>query len=120
MPPSVAEQDVETHVAATLRPRQLLGEQQVVFLPVGSEDGVRLGNRFFVVRAEDVWRHELSAGPRSAGATIEAPPQPEQYPAEVVAEGRVAHVRPHSATLLITRSVDVVRIGDRAEMRQGY
>jgi hypothetical protein len=120
VPPTVADRDLETHVAATLRPRELLGEQQIVFVPVGREEGVRVGNRFYVVRAEDVWRSGLSGGPASAGATPETPPEPAEYPAEVIAEGRVVNVRPHSATLMITRSVDVVRIGDRAEMRQGY
>lgn len=120
VPPQPADRDLETTVAATLRPRELLGEQQIVFIPVGREEGVRLGNRFFVIRAGDRWREELPAAPSSAGATEEAPPQPEALPAEIVAEGRVVHVRPHSATLMITRSVHEVRIGDRAEMRQGY
>lgn len=120
VPPQVADRNLETHVAATLRPRELLGEQQIVFLPVGREEGVRLGNRFFIVRASDIWRAELQGGASSAGAVEEPPPEPEAYPAEIVAEGRVVHVRPHSATLMITRSVHEVRIGDRAEMRQGY
>jgi hypothetical protein len=87
---------------------------------VGREEGARIGHRYFIVRAADVWREGLSGGPSSAGASVAAPPEPAQYPAEVIAEGRVVHVRPHSAALMITRSVDVVQIGDRAEMRQGY
>jgi hypothetical protein len=120
VPPQAADRDLETRVSATVRPRQLIGDQQVVFVPVGREEGVQLGNRFFIVHAGDQWRDELPASPGAVGATEESPPQPEEYPAEIVAEGRVVHVRPHSATLLITRAVREVRIGDRAEMRQGY
>ncbi len=120
VPPRPADRDLETTVAATLRPRELLGDQQIVFVSVGREEGVALGNRFFVVRAGDVWRESLPAEPANAGATEEAPPRPSEYPSEIVAEGRVVHVRPHSATLMITRSVREVRVGDRAEMRQGY
>lgn len=120
VPPQPASRDLTASVVATLRPRELLGEQQIVFVSVGQEQGVRLGNRFFVIRAGDTWREGLPAAPANAGATEEAPPQPEELPAEIVAEGRVVHVRPSSATLMITRSVREVRIGDRAEMRQGY
>jgi hypothetical protein len=120
VPPEVADRDLETRVTATLRPRQLIGDRQIVFIPVGRDDGVRLGHRFFIVRAGDRWRDELPAAPGALGATEEAPPQPEEYPAEIVGEGRVVHVRPGTATLMVTRSVSEVQIGDRAEMRQGY
>ena len=120
VPPRAADRDIETHVAATLQPRELLGEQQIMFLPVGSEDGVQTGNRFFVVRAGDRWRTGLSSDPRTAGAAVEAPAEPEDYPAEIVAEARVVYVRPNSSTAMITRSVYEVQVGDQAEMREGY
>lgn len=119
VPPRPADRDLVTTVAATLRPRELLGDQQIVFLPVGREDGVALGNRFFVVRQGDVWREELPGDPATAGASTDAP-APGEYPTEVIAEGRVVHVRPHSATLMITSAVREARIGDRVEMREGY
>lgn len=120
VPPRAADRDLETHVAATLQPRELLGEQQVVFLPVGAEQGVQAGNRFFIVREGDRWRSSLSANPSNAGASVTAPNEPEDYPAEIVAEARIVNVRPNSSTAMITRSVYEVQVGDRAEMRQGY
>ncbi len=120
VPPRVASQDLASTVAATLRPREILGEQQIVFLPIGREDGVEQGYRFFIVRAGDRWRDGLSGSPSSAGAIVDAPDEPDEYPAEIVAEGRVVHVRPHSATLMITRSVHEIEVGDRAEARRGY
>lgn len=120
VPPRPADRDLESRVVATLRPRELLGDRQIVFVPHGREDGVAVGNRFFIVREGDEWRGDLESTARGAGATVEAPEEPEEYPAEIVAEGRVVHVRPNSAALMITRAVRPVRVGDRAEMREGY
>ena len=39
---------------------------------------------------------------------------------EVVAEGRVVNVRPHTAALFITGSTEPIIIGDKAEMRRGF
>jgi hypothetical protein len=120
VPAQAGSRTISTHVAATLRPRELLGEEQVVFLPVGRDEGVRMGNRFFILHAGDTWREQLPTAPTTSGASVDSPNEPDQLPAEVAAEGRVVNVRPHSSTLLITRSVREVHIGDRAEMRQGY
>lgn len=120
VPPAVADRDLETHVAATLRPRALLGAQQVVFVPVGTEEGVQVGNRFVIVVSGDRWRDGLAAGADGVGSEVDAPDEPDEYPDEIVAEGRVVHVRPHSATLVLTRSLREVERGDRAELRQGY
>lgn len=116
VPPRPADRNLATTVVATLRPRELLGDQQVVFVPVGREEGVALGNRFFIVRSGD----GLSSTPAGAGATEHEVPPPSELPDEIIAEALVVHVRPHSATLMITRSLLEVRIGDRAEMRAGY
>jgi len=120
VPPRVSDRDLVTHVAATLRPHDLLGEQQVVFVPVGAEDGVQTGQRFFLTESGDRWRDGLSGDARAHGAITNPPDEPDAYPAEVIAEGRVVHVRPHSATLMLTRSIREVERGDRAEIRQGY
>jgi len=120
VPPRVADRDIETHVAASLRPVQLLGEQQLVFLPVGAEQGVQTGHRFFITESGDRWRDTLSSGAREHGALEDPPDEPDAYPTEVIAEGRVVHVRPNSSTVMITRSVREVNTGDSAEMRARY
>ncbi|MEC7522541.1 MAG: LysM peptidoglycan-binding domain-containing protein [Myxococcota bacterium] len=120
VPPRPADRDVETRVVATLHPRELLGEQQIVFLPVGREDGVAVGNRFFIISAGDRWRDSLNASPDTVGPSVPAPDEPEAYPAEIVAEAIVVHTRPSSCTVMLTRSTREVNVGDRAEMRSGY
>ncbi|MFO0681351.1 MAG: LysM domain-containing protein [Sandaracinus sp.] len=123
VPPVRADRDLETHVVAQLTPHALLGTDQIVFVPVGTEDGLQLGNRLFVVRAGDEWRRTLSAigtSPASLGGSSEASHDPEEWPDEVIAEGRIVSIRPHSAGLFITRATRTVDVGDRAELRNGY
>lgn len=121
VPPVPADRDLESEVVASLRPSLLIGAEQIVFVSVGEEDGVRDGNRFFIVRSGDEWRRTLeSSDGHEHGAALALPASPEEWPEEVIAEGRVVALRPHSAGLFITRSVRVVERGDRAEMRRGY
>ncbi|MEQ9700239.1 MAG: LysM peptidoglycan-binding domain-containing protein [Sandaracinaceae bacterium] len=120
VPPRVADRDIESRVVATLHPRLLLGEQQIVFLPVGREEGVAVGNRFFIIDVGDRWRDSLNASPDTLGPSVQTPNEPEEYPAEIVAEAIVVHTRPSSSTVMITRSTREVQVGDRAEMRRGY
>jgi len=120
VPPVANDRDLNGRVVATLRPRELLGDFQVVFVNVGEEQGVRAGNRLFVIRAGDEWRESLDASEQAFGATVPGSDEPDEYPEEIVAEGRVVNVRPNSAALMVTRSTTEVHVGDRAEMRQGY
>ncbi len=114
--------DVESEVVATLRPQRILGDQQIVFVAAGSEEGVQLGNRWFVIRSGDEWRRTLTSDSHDYGETIEDAPEPseEDYPPEVIAEGRVVALRPHSSTVLITSSTREVTVGDKVELRQGF
>ena len=121
VPPTVAETDLETEVVASLRPSLLIGSEQIVFVPVGSEEGVRDGNRFFIMRRGDEFRSSIeSEDGHETGGSIALPSSPEEWPDEVIAEGRVVALRPHSAGLFITRSTRVVERSDRAELRRGY
>lgn len=124
VPPVRADRDLDTQVVAQLTPHTLLGTDQIVFLPVGSEDGVRLGNRMYIIRAGDEWQRTLSAigtSPARLGATTDASSTDERdYPDEVIAEGRVVSVRPHSVGLFVTRATRTIEVGDRAQLREGY
>lgn len=124
VPPRENTQDVVGDVVASLEPRQLSANAQIVFVNKGSADGVQVGNRFFFVRQGDEWRRaEDDSGADSFGETVEDAPEPdgqEEYLPEVVAEGRVVNVRENSAALFITGSTDPIVIGDQAEMRRGF
>jgi hypothetical protein len=108
-PPTPNEVDLEGYIAATIDPPQVIGEQMVVFIDRGGDDGVAEGNRLFVLRRRDQWRESRDERDDRAG-----------YPFEILAELRVLEVRPQTATCLVTRSVTDIRVGDRWEMRRGY
>lgn len=121
VPPRRNAKDVEARIVAALEPKQLLTEHNIVFLDVGSEQGVRAGNRFSIVRRGDPWRKSIYTTAVRMGASQRLPADDAlRYPEEVIAEARVLHVQPDTLTALITRSVKVVKVGDRAEMRAGY
>jgi hypothetical protein len=123
IPPVRADRDLETTVVASLVPHVLLGSDQIVFVPVGENSGLVLGNRMYIVRAGDEWRRTvtaLGASTDTMGTTEHTPSEPEDWPDEVIAEGRVVSLRPESAGLFITRSTRTVEVGDRAQLREGY
>ena len=115
-----ADRSMRATVVASLYPRKLPSTNQIVFLNVGAEDGVVVGNRFYIVRQGDEWRKsaEGSVG-REIETTVELPDPPKHYPWEVVALGRAVNVQPHSTAILLERAKRAVRMGDRAELRKG-
>ncbi len=120
VPPVPADRDLETEVVASLRPHLLVGAEQIIFVPVGEEDGLTIGNRFFVTRRGDAFRRTLEMDEHRMGSATALPAEPEEWPEEVIAEARVVTLRPHSAGLFITRSTTPVENGDHAELRAGY
>ena len=56
----------------------------------------------------------------AAGPSVPTPSPSAHLPTEVVAEARVVDVRDNSSTLMVTRALYEVEIGDRAELRRGY
>lgn len=117
--PRVNESDVVARIVATTVAREMVAEHQIVFVDAGEQAGVRVGNRFQIVRADDPYRSTSSRQMRRNELEPNAP-EPEEYPPEIIAEGRVVDVRSETSTLLITQSVSEVRFGDRAEMRRGF
>jgi len=130
VPPIRNEKDVNANVLASVYPHNFYGQNQVVFIDKGDEDGLKVGNRLFVVRRGDAWRKSLAsdvAGLRIAlesdsPADIEQPPtiRDSRAPMEVIGELRVLSVRKHSASCLLTSSTKEVELGDSAVARKGY
>lgn len=115
-----ADRSMRATIVASLYPRKLPSTNQIVFVNVGSEEGVVLGNRFYIVRQGDEWRRsaEGKVG-REIETTVPLPKPPKHYPWEVVAIGRVVNVQPYSSAILLEHAKRAVRMGDQAELRQG-
>jgi hypothetical protein len=110
-----------------------MGREQVVFIDRGENDGLRPGNRLFVVRQGDAWRRTLITTtsmardriPLDVPATTQIEPTPlvgdhEQFPEEVVAELRVIRAHRFSSLALVTRSSEEIEPGDEVVARKGY
>ena len=115
-----ASQSLRATVVANLYPRKLPSTNQIVFVDAGSEQGVVLGNRFYIVRQGDEWRRSAEGRiGREIQTTVPLPDPPEHYPWEVVAIGRAVNVQPTTTAVLLEKATREVRMGDRAELRQG-
>lgn len=131
VPPARNAVDLQANIVATVHPRELVGQNMVVFIDRGSDDHVAPGNRLFVVRRGDAWRSSLHS-PSSAGTgldrdgdgNVDEPPgntrSNDSLPQEIVGEVLVVEVRAHSATAMVTSAILEVEVGDRLEMRRGY
>lgn len=115
-----AEESVRARVVASLYPRKLPSTNQIVFVNVGQDHNVVLGNRFFIVRQGDEWRRSAEGRiGREIETTVPLPKPPKHYPWEVVAIGRAVNVQPNTTAILLERATRAVRMGDYAELRQG-
>ncbi|MEM7434090.1 MAG: LysM peptidoglycan-binding domain-containing protein [Myxococcota bacterium] len=115
-----AEESVRARVVASLYPRKLPATNQIVFVNVGAENNVQLGNRFFIVRQGDEWRRSAEGRiGREIETLVPLPKPPKHYPWEVVAIGRAVNVQPTTTAILLERATRAVRMGDFAELRAG-
>jgi hypothetical protein len=123
--------DVTAHVAISAQTHAFYGQNQVVFIDAGSDQGLEAGNRLFIVRRGDQWRQSMVTaqtarrimGEREDPAAIENTPRllnEGVLPDEVTAELRVVNVQPRSATCLVTQSRREVEIGELAVAHKGY
>jgi hypothetical protein len=129
--PKRNEKEVRASVSTSLNRTAIYGVNQVVFIDKGEEDGLKPGNRLFVVRRGDAW-HQTLASPSFATrisiesdspAATESIPRPrEEYklPEEVIGELRVITTRARSAMVVVTSSTREIEPGDVAFARKGY
>ena len=133
VPAVTNEVDLQAHVSTSLHPNAFFGQNQVVFIDKGESAGLKPGNRLFVVRRGDAWRHTLVAaeiGNRVSAEDDRPMPASEKtpgtarddahYPEEVVAEMRVVDVRKDSAACLVTQSKSEIELNDTVVARKGY
>jgi hypothetical protein len=129
--PKRNQNDVTAHVLISAQTHAFYGQNQVVFIDQGSDAGLEVGNRLFVVRHGDAWRQSMVTdqtarrimGEREEPAVLENTPRivnEEALPEEVTAELRVVNVQKKSATCLVTQSRREIEIGEPAIARKGY
>jgi hypothetical protein len=135
VPPVKNEVEVWAHVAASVYPHVLYGQNQVVFIDRGQQDGLVPGNRLFVIMHGDGYRRTLVGASEFASAEVhydsERPATIEKggalgkgddskFPDEVTGELRVLSVRDHSAACLVIDSIREIEPGHVVVARRGF
>ncbi len=133
VPPASTEVDLRARVLTSMYPHVIMGRDQIVFIDRGLNDGLKPGNRLFVVRRGDTWRQTLitTTAMASSRILIDVPepivvePTPldgdeEDFPEEVVAELRVIRAHRYSSLAVVTESRQEIEPGDQAVARKGF
>jgi hypothetical protein len=133
VPPRANKVNLRARVLTSTLPHVYMAAQQVVFIDRGSDDGLKNGNRLFVVRRGDTWRRSLQDTPGMARdrlrldvpdhVEVETTPlhgDEKRFPDEVIAELRVLRTNRFSSVAMVTNSRVEVVSGDRAIARKGY
>jgi hypothetical protein len=131
VPPARNEKDIKAHIIASVHPHNFYGQNQVVFIDQGADDGLKLGNRLFIIRRGDSWRRSLVTPGAGSRVSPESEKMPDMektpgtgdekaYPEEIIGELRVVALKPHSATTVVTQSKAELEKDDLAVARKGY
>jgi len=133
VPPAASQVDVQARILTSLYPHVIMGRDQVVFIDRGANDGLKPGNRLFVVRHGDAWRRTLETASVMARSRIkmDVPERleldvtslegdEETFPEEVVAELRVIRSHKYASLALVTESHEEIEPGDQAVARKGF
>jgi hypothetical protein len=130
VPPVRNQKDVNAQVLASVYPHNFYGQNQVVFIDKGDLDGLKVGNRLFVIRRGDAWHKSLASDVAGLRIALESPSPAEterppvvgdaNAPLEVIGELRVLTTRKHTAAALVTQSTKEIELGDSAVARKGY
>jgi len=102
-----ADRDLAAKIVDSLRGTFDFGQFEYVFLNKGADDGVRIGNRFYI------YQRQTGLSNRWGGDV------PDEVPWNRVGRVRVVDVTKNFATALITDSKREIAIGDRLEMYEG-
>ena len=132
VPPVPNDREIWARISAAVEPRELIGQHQVVFIDKGSAEGLRPGNRLFVVDKGDRWRASVRYGRRMAAhrmdyrlrkAEVERAPDTgrgKDFPTEVIGEIRVLRTREHTSICVVTYTEYELEAGALLVARRGY
>jgi LysM domain len=108
VPPSRDEVDAQGTIVAMLTADQLIGAGEVVFVDLGAQSGLKVGNRMYVVRRGD---------PLEIKARSSVGQDDRRFPAHAVGEVVIVDVGKHVSIGLVTLAVQELGVGDLVMMR---
>lgn len=109
VPPVQPKVDAQGTIVAMLTKDQLIGEGEVVFIALGKDSGVEVGNRMYVVRRGDAYPETMG---REAGS------DDRRFPARALGEIVVVDVGEKVSIGLVTLSVQEMGVGDLVMMQK--
>ena len=125
------EVDLTAQVLASVKLHEFFGQNQVIFIDKGADDGLKVGNRLFIMRRGDAWRQTLISDTAAQRISIESASTADteriprtrdesKYPQEITGELRVLSLHQHSATCIVTQSLHEIELGELGVARKGY
>jgi hypothetical protein len=103
---------VDGKVVDVIGPDELIGAQAAVLLDRGSNDGVKAGNRFLVLRRGDAYKKVM----KPSGNVGQ---DDDKYPARAIGEIIVVQTGKSASLGFVTFSIEEFEPGDRVYMRKG-
>lgn len=110
VPPVAPAVDVQGSILAMLTRDQLIGESEIVFVNLGEESGLEVGNRLYVVRRGD-------AIP-TYGDIVRTGQDDRRFPARALGEVAIVDVGKKVSMAIVTLSIREMGVGDIVMMRK--
>lgn len=109
--PTPNARNLQAYVVGILETDQLSGQGQLIFIDAGSKQGLKVGNRLYVIRRGDAYDAVMKPG-QNVGK------DDRRFPARAIAEATVVQVGDNSAVCLLTASLKEAEVGDLILMRK--
>lgn len=106
VPPTV---DAQGSIVARLKPQDLIGQGELVFIDLGKASGIAVGNRMFVVRRGDAY-------PKIAATMVGQDDR--RFPARSIGEIVIVEVGQNISAGLVTLAVQEMGMGDIVMMQK--
>lgn len=109
--PERNEVDVQGGIVALIDSDQLIGQGQVIFIDVGEDTGIKVGNRMFVVRRGDAYEDLM--GPNSNVGQDDR-----RFPARAIGEIIIVQTGKYVSVAMVTLALQEIGVGDLVLMRK--
>ena len=113
--PTASTVDLEGTIIDRLDPLRHMGQYHYIFIDKGYNDGVRVGNRFFMWEREDGGLQVMLHGTRERYADHQ-----ENIPWQRIGEALVIYATEGYATAVVTRTEREVSVGHRVTLQRGF
>ena len=111
VPPVAANVDAQGHIVARLTKEELIGQGEVVFIDLGEDSGLQVGNRMYIVRRGD--GYDLQMGPSSLAGQDDR-----RFPSRGLGEVIIVNVGKKLSTGFISQSSQEMGVGDMVMMQK--